>query len=157
MKTGIRLDEALILCPHLIVVQARPRLYIEYHHIVAAIERCIPIQQVMSCDEFACQLMGRECRLERAVEIAYAIKSELRAVERTLGCSIGLAPNRLLARAAGDMTKPDGLMIFMEERIRAQGITTMLELCALSRERMHNLWVVFGVIVFGIGSEVRIS
>jgi DNA polymerase IV len=164
VRTGIRLDEALILCPHLIVVQARPRLYIEYHHrIVAAIERCIPIQQVMSCDEFACQLMGRECRLEKAVEIAYAIKTELRTVGRTLRCSIGLAPNRLLAKVAGDMTKPDGLMIFerrylpkalyglalsdlpgiggrMEERIRAQGITTMRELCALPRERMHNLW-----------------
>jgi len=53
VKTGIRLDEALTLCPHLIAVQARPRLYVEYHHrIAAAIERCIPIQQVMSCDEF---------------------------------------------------------------------------------------------------------
>jgi len=31
----------------------------------------------------------------------------------------------------------------MEERIRAQGITTMRELCSLSRERMHNLWVAF--------------
>jgi len=164
VKTGIRLDEALTLCPHLIAVRARPRLYVEYHHrIAAAIERCIPIQQVMSCDEFACQLMGSECRLERAVEIAYAIKSELRTVGRTLRCSIGLAPNRLLAKVAGDMTKPDGLMIFerqhlpkalyslalsdmpgiggrMEERIRAQGITTMQELCSLSRELMHSLW-----------------
>lgn len=164
VKTGIRLDEALLLCPHLIVVQARPRLYIEYHHkIVAAIERCIPVQAVMSCDEFACQLMGRERNLGKAVEIAYAIKSELRTVGKTLRCSIGLAPNRLLAKVAGDMTKPDGLMIFerrhlpkalfglslsdlpgigerMEERIKAQGITTMRELCILPRERMHNLW-----------------
>ena len=82
VKTGIRLDEALTLCPHLIAVQARPGLYVEYHHrIAAAIERCIPIQQVMSCDEFACQLMGTECKLERAVDIAYAIKSELRTVD----------------------------------------------------------------------------
>jgi len=164
VKTGIRLDEAKVLCPHLIVVQARPRLYIEYHHhIAAAIERCIPIHTVMSCDEFACQLMGRECRLDRAVEIAYAVKAELRTVGKTLRCSIGLAPNRLLAKVAGDLTKPDGLMIFerrhlpralfglalsdipgiggrMEERIRAEGITTMRELCGLSRERMHGVW-----------------
>jgi DNA polymerase-4 len=78
VRTGIRLDEALIQCPHLIVVQARPRLYIEYHHrIIAAVERCIPIQAVVSCDEFACQLMGRERHLLKAVEIAHAIKSEL--------------------------------------------------------------------------------
>jgi DNA polymerase-4 len=113
IKTGLRLDEALLLCPHLIVVQARPRLYVGYHHlIVAAIERCIPVQAVMSCDEFACQLMGRERHLRRAVEIAYSNKAELRTVGSTLRCSIGLAPNRLLAKIAGDMTKPDGLMIF---------------------------------------------
>jgi DNA polymerase-4 len=164
VKTGVRLDEAKLLCPHLIVVQARPRLYIEYHHrIVAAIERCVPVHTVMSCDEFACQLMGRECRLDRAVEIAYAVKAELRTVGKTLRCSIGLAPNRLLAKVAGDLTKPDVLIIFerrhlpralyglalsdipgiggrMEERIRAEGITTMRELCALSRERMHHVW-----------------
>jgi hypothetical protein len=164
VKTGLRLDEALLLCPHLIVVQARPRLYVEYHHlIVAAIERCIPVQAVMSCDEFACQLIGRERHLRRAVDIAYSIKAELRTVGSTLRCSIGLAPNRLLAKVAGDMTKPDGLMIFerrhlpralyglklgdipgiggrMEERIRAEGITTMRELCALPRERIHGIW-----------------
>jgi DNA polymerase-4 len=164
VKTAMRLDEALLLCPHLIVVQARPRLYIEYHHrIIEAIERCVPIQSVMSCDEFACQLMGRERRLDKAVEIAYAIKSELRTVGKTLRCSIGLAPNRLLAKVAGDLTKPDGLIIFerrhlprslyglkisdipgigrrMEERVRAEGITTMRELCALPRERMHGIW-----------------
>jgi len=164
VKTGIRLDEALVLCPHLKVVQARPRLYVEYHHrIVQAIERCIPVQSVMSCDEFACQLMGRERQLMRAVEIAYSIKAELRKVGSTLRCSIGLAPNRLLAKIAGDLTKPDGLLIFerrhlpralyglklsdipgiggkMEERICAQGITTMRELCNLPRERMHGIW-----------------
>ena len=164
VKTGTRVDEALILCPHMIVVQARPRLYVEYHHrIAAAIERCVPIQQVMSCDEFACQLIGRERTLLRATGIAYAIKQELRKVGITLRCSIGLAPNRILAKIAGDMQKPDGLMIFerknlpqalysldisdipgvgkrLEERIHAQGITTMRQLCSLPRERMHGIW-----------------
>ena len=127
----------------------RPRLYVEYHHrIAAAIEHCIPIQQVLSCDGFACQLLGRERTLLRATAIAYEIKRELRTVGITLRCSVGLAPNRLLAKIAGDMQKPDGLMIFerrylpqalyslefadipgigsrMEQRILAEGITTM--------------------------------
>jgi DNA polymerase-4 len=55
VKTGFSVADAKLLCPHIILVEARPRLYVEYHHrIAAAIERCIPIQQVMSCDEFAC-------------------------------------------------------------------------------------------------------
>jgi DNA polymerase-4 len=95
--------------------------------------------------------------------IAYEIKRELRTVGITLCCSVGLAPNRLLAKIAGDMQKPDGLMIFergylpqalysleledipgigkrMEQRILAEGITTMRQLCALTRERMHTIW-----------------
>ncbi|WP_263378465.1 Y-family DNA polymerase [Granulicella paludicola] len=118
IKTGFNLPDAKIACPHLFVVQARPRLYVEYHHkIIEAIERCVPVQSVMSCDEFACQLIGKERNLVRATEIAYAIKREIRTVGTTLRCSIGLAPNRLLAKIAGDMQKPDGLMIF-EQRTR---------------------------------------
>jgi hypothetical protein len=96
-----------------------------YHHrIAAAIERCIPIQQVMSCDEFACQLLGRERTLLRATAIAYEIKRELRTVGITLRCSVGLAPNRLLAKIAGDMQKPDGLMIF-ERRYLPQALYSL--------------------------------
>lgn len=165
IKTGTGVDEAKVLCPHVIIVQARPRLYVEFHHkIIAAIERCVPIQQVMSCDEFACQLMGRERHLLRALDIAYAIKQEIRTtIGITLRCSIGLAPNRLLAKVAGEMQKPDGLMMLlrqnlpqslyslelsdihgigprMEKRIRFAGITTMRDLCQLSRDKMSALW-----------------
>jgi DNA polymerase IV len=164
LQAGMVVAAAKALCPHLILVKARPRLYIEYHdRIKAAIERCVPIQQVMSCDEFACQLMGRERDPVRATEIAYAIKAEIRSVGETLRCSVGLGPNRLLAKMAGDVQKPDGLMLFdrdtlpqalygfeisdipgvgrrMEKRLRAAGITTMRELCAQRREQMHVLW-----------------
>jgi DNA polymerase-4 len=164
LQGGIGVRKAKALCPHLVLVKARPRLYIEYHErIKAAIERCVPIQQVMSCDEFACQLMGRERDPVRATEIAYAIKAEIRRVGETLRCSIGLGPNRLLAKMAGDVQKPDGLMLFeremlpqalfgfeladipgvgrrMEKRLRAAGITNMRELCGLRREQMHGLW-----------------
>ena len=164
VKTGTAVHDAKVLCPHIILVEARPRHYVEYHHrIIEAIERCIPVQQVMSCDEFACQLIGRERDLRRAVEIAYEIKRELRTVGITLRCSIGLAPNRILAKIAGDMDKPDGLMIFerrnlphalyclkledipgvgsrMLERVNAAGVSTIRELCALPRDGMHNIW-----------------
>ncbi|WP_419805558.1 DNA polymerase [Terriglobus sp.] len=164
IRTGIGLAEARLLCPHLQVVNARPRLYVELHHrLLDAIQQHVPVEQVMSCDEFAIRLIGRERELECAVELAYAIKQQIRQVGRTLRCSIGLAPNRLLAKVAGDMLKPDGLMVLekhtlpealycldlsdipgigrrMEKRIRAAGITGTRQLCALSRERMSALW-----------------
>lgn len=43
LKGGIGVAKAKALCPHLVLVKARPRLYIEYHEkIKAAIERCVP-------------------------------------------------------------------------------------------------------------------
>jgi DNA polymerase-4 len=164
VKTGMRADEALQLCPHLQLIQARPRLYVEFHHKIAtAIERCIPIQEVMSCDEFASSLMGRERYLPNASEIAYSIKQAIREQGKSLRCSVGLGPNRLLAKIAADMQKPDGLMVIerrhlpdalcclklsdipgigskMEARLNVAGITTVRELYTLSRDRMAAIW-----------------
>jgi DNA polymerase IV len=161
---GIGVWKAKQLCPQLVLVKARPRLYVEYHdRIKAAIERCVPIQQVMSCDEFACNLIGRECDPVRATEIANAIKREIRTVGATLRCSIGLGPNRFLAKVAADAVKPDGLTLIdrtmlpnalfglelsdipgvghrMEKRLLAAGITSVRELCGLRREQMSALW-----------------
>lgn len=162
--TGMSVAMARQCCPHLMLVNARPRLYVEYHHrIVGAIERHAPLHQVLSCDEFAVQLAGSQREPVEASALAYAIKQEIRAVGSTLRCSIGIGPNRLLAKIAGEMQKPDGLMLLrrshlpqalfplalrdvpgvgrrMEHRLVAAGIDTARKLCTLSRERMHALW-----------------
>src|SRR5476651_2635683 len=45
IKTGTPIWEARKLCPHLKVVHAQPKLYVEYHNkILDAIETCIPIE-----------------------------------------------------------------------------------------------------------------
>ena len=81
-------------------------------------------------------------------------------VGETLRCSIGMAPNRYLAKIASDMQKPDGLIGLLpsqlpraiahlelrdlpgvgartEVRLNAKGITTMEQLLALDRNGMH--------------------
>ena len=114
VKTGINLEEAKQLCPHLQLVEARPKLYVEYHHrIVEAVNSCIPVTNVMSVDEMACRLMGRERALPNATTIAVDIKQALRTVGNTLRCSVGLAPNRYLSKIASDLCKPDGLTAFL--------------------------------------------
>jgi len=81
IKTGTSVADAKLVCPHLQLVEGRPKLYVEYHHrITEAVQSCIPISHVMSIDEMACRLMGRERFIPNANAIAYQIKEALRKV-----------------------------------------------------------------------------
>ena len=165
VKTGTMVKEAKELCPDIILVEGRHELYTEYHDkIVAAVETCIPVTAVRSIDEMVCQLMGREQEPPRARRIALDIKQAIKDdVGKTLRCSIGMAPNRYLAKIASDMQKPDGLIGLLpsqlpraiahldlralpgvgaktEVRLNAKGIRTMPQLLALDRREMHGLW-----------------
>ena len=165
VRTGVKVGEAKRMCPELVLVEARHRAYVEYHHrIIEAVERCVPVSAVMSIDEMACSLMGREQELLRALELAQTVKQSIRThAGATLRCSVGLAPNRYLAKIASDMEKPDGLVALtpdilqaalaglalrdlpgigaqMERRLQAAGIRTMPQLLGLGREGMREVW-----------------
>ena len=115
VKTGIGVGEARTLCSYLEIVEARPKLYVEYHQrILAAVNHCLPVTTVMSVDEMAFRLMGRERALSNATRLAMDMKDALRGVGDTLRCSVGLAPNRYLAKLASDMLKPDGLTVLLQ-------------------------------------------
>ena len=165
VKTGVKVGEAKRMCPALVLVHARHREYVEYHHrIIEAVERCVPVSAVLSIDEMACSLMGRERELLRALELARAVKESVREhAGATLRCSVGLAPNRYLAKIASDMEKPDGLVALtedildaalrglelrdlpgigarMEGRLLAAGVRSMPDLLGLGREGMRAVW-----------------
>src|SRR6201999_2622815 len=165
VKTGTKVGEARRLCPAIALVNGSHTTYAEYsHEIAAAVERVCPVAHTPSIDEMVCQLMGREQEPPRARQIALAIKQAIRDdVGETLRCSIGMAPNRYLAKIASDMQKPDGLIGLLpsqlpralahldlrdlpgvgartEARLKAKGITTMEQLLALDRNGMHALW-----------------
>ncbi|SNS29615.1 DNA polymerase-4 [Granulicella rosea] len=165
IKTLTKVGEAKRLCPDIILVDGSHSVYSEYSHKIAeAVERCCPVAHTPSIDEMVCELMGRERELPRARKIALEIKQAIKDdVGETLNCSIGMAPNRYLAKIASDMQKPDGLIGLLpsqlpraiahldlrdlpgvgartEERLKAKGITTMQQLLDLDRNGMHALW-----------------
>jgi DNA polymerase-4 len=171
VRTGTQVGEAKRLCPGIIVVEARHELYVDYHHrVVEAVESCLPVTSVMSIDEMACRLLGREQPLLAALELAREVKAAVRRkAGATLCCSVGLATNRYLSKVASDMEKPDGLVALtpdllpdallaltprdlpgvgarMEKRLQQAGIRTMEQLLALDRENLHTVWG-------GIGGE----
>ena len=112
MKTGTMVGDAKRMCPGIVLLEARHEIYVEYHHrIVEAVESCLPVTAVLSIDEMACRLMGRERPLLAAMELGRRVKAAIREkVGASLRSSVGLATNRYLAKVASDMEKPDGLV-----------------------------------------------
>lgn len=165
VKTGTQVGEAKRLCPGIILVEGSHQVYVEYHNkIVEAVESCVPVSSVMSIDEMACSLMGREQPLVAALELARRVKETIKArVGSTLRCSVGLASNRYLAKIASDMEKPDGLVALtpdilrpalqglelrdlpgigarMEKHLHLQGIRSMTQLLDLDRQQLSKVW-----------------
>ncbi len=164
VKTGTSVKDAKLQCPHINIVEARPKLYVEYQQkIIEAVGEHLPVQKVWSVDEMAYQLMGREQFLPNATTLAYRMKQSLRNLGVALRCSIGLAPNSYLAKVAADLCKPDGMTVLlqkdlpralfclklrdlpgishaMERRINRRGITTVEQLCNRSQQQMRDIW-----------------
>ncbi|AXC14285.1 DNA polymerase IV [Acidisarcina polymorpha] len=171
VRTGTTVADAKRMCPGIELIEARHEIYVDYHHrIIEAVETCVPITAVMSIDEMACRLIGREQPLLAALDLARRVKLAVRErAGSTLKCSVGLAQNRYLAKIASDMEKPDGLVALtpdileaallglkprdlpgigarMEKRLHECGIRTMQQLLKLGREEMNSVWG-------GIGGE----
>ena len=165
VKTGTVVADAKRLCPDLVLVEARHEIYVQYHHrIVEAVESCLPVTAVLSIDEMACRLMGRERSLLAAMELGRRVKARIReSVGSMLRSSVGLATNRYLAKVASDMEKPDGLVALpldilpealrqltlrdlpgigprTEIRLNEQGIRSMEDLLKLDCEKAGQLW-----------------
>ena len=165
IRTGTMVAEARRLCPGLVVVEARHDVYVQYHHrIVAEIERHLHVTKVMSIDEVACALLGRERVTANALALAREVQAGVQAnVGECLRSSVGLAPSVLLAKTASDMKKPGGLTVLgahqlpgpllslalrdfsgigrnMAKRLEASGIGDVAALWALTPGRARAVW-----------------
>ena len=119
ISTGTPIWEAKRKCPDLIVVSPRHELYVAYHkRIVAEIERHVPVTKVCSIDEVACRLLDNENAPDQVRALSARLKAGIRDnVGDWLRCSVGVAPNRLLAKLASDMMKPDGLVVLTADEL----------------------------------------
>ncbi|MEK6628487.1 MAG: DNA polymerase [Bdellovibrionota bacterium] len=119
IKTGTRLGDAKKMCPGLILKTGNHKLYTEFHHkIIAAVQEVLPIKKVLSIDEVACELIGKEREFENARRIAQQMKDHVRKVVGSeIKSSVGIGPNILIAKIASDMQKPDGLIMVSTDQI----------------------------------------
>ena len=117
VKTGMTTWEARQACPQLIFVVANNRRYADTSaKIMVMMRDFTPVAEVFSIDEAFMDVTGSINLFGSAESIAYQLKARIRH-EFGLTCSIGIAPNKLLAKLASDMQKPDGLTIIAPDRV----------------------------------------
>ncbi|KKU04074.1 MAG: Nucleotidyltransferase/DNA polymerase involved in DNA repair [Candidatus Woesebacteria bacterium GW2011_GWC2_47_16] len=111
VKVGMRVKEGKALCPSLIVLPPDPWKYRNVHLGLRKIlgdytDRFYP----KSIDEFALNLEDYPAYAKGMFEVGREIKMRIkREIGEWITVSIGIAPNRFLAKTAAGLHKPDGL------------------------------------------------
>ncbi len=111
IKVGMRVKEGRLLCRELVVLQSDPEKYQFVHRQMRKLleeytDRLTPL----SIDEFVLDLEGISTGHGGLRGSAHEIKTRIREeVGDWLTVSVGIAPNRFLAKLAAGLYKPDGL------------------------------------------------
>lgn len=109
--SAMPMAQARRLCPHGVFLPVRLERYQEVSRQVMTLVRTVsPVVEQVSIDEAYIDLNGTAALPGSAVAVARQLKEKIRAATG-LTCSIGLAPNKLLAKIASDLHKPDGLTV----------------------------------------------
>jgi DNA polymerase-4 len=149
VKNAMPAWEALKICPDLIIVAGDMNKYIyTSSRIMTQLRTYTPQVEVFSIDEAFMDVTETGPRFGGPFAIAKKIKQWIR--ERFhLTCSIGIGPNKLLAKLAGELKKPDGLNELRPADIpgKIDGIKVS-ELCGVGRKLEEYLGQM-GVKTFG--------
>ena len=162
-KNVMRVTEALALCPDLVLVTQRPDLFRRAHNALLNEINCeIPIEAVKSIDELTCAL--DRTSMAAPQDLASRIKRRIaKNIGSQITCSIGFAANRLLAKIACKVDKPNGVTIWtpdqmpepllrlpldtipgvgarMERRLHLAGIETMSAIWHSQPKQLRAIW-----------------
>ena len=119
VRSAMPIREALRRCPHAICVKPRMSVYREVSHQVFSIfHEYTPVVEGLSLDEAFLDVTASLALKGDAVSIARGIKQRIRETTQ-LGASVGVAPNKLVAKIGSDLEKPDGLTVIAPERMEA--------------------------------------
>jgi len=119
VHSAMPMRTALKLCPHAVCVRPRMARYQEVSRTVFGVfHEFTPLVQGLSLDEAFLDVTASQELMGGAVAIARRIKERIRELTG-LSASVGVAPNKLVAKIASDLEKPDGLSVVTPERVRA--------------------------------------
>ena len=118
VHSAMPMTTALRLCPHAICVSPRMQVYKDVSNQVFGIfHEFTPIVEGLSLDEAFLDVTASLPLMGDAISIARSIKQRILATTRVTA-SVGVAPNKLVAKIASDMKKPDGLTVVTPDTVR---------------------------------------
>lgn len=119
VHSAMPIFQARQLCPQGIFLPVRMSRYKEVSNAVMNILSGIsPLMERVSIDEAFLDITGTEALYGPPRSLALKVKSDvLRATSLT--CSVGVAPNKFLAKIASDFRKPDGLTVIEQQEVES--------------------------------------
>jgi len=159
VHSAMPMATAVRLCPHGTFVLPRHDRYSEVsRRIMTALRDFTPLMEQTSVDEAFLDMTGSESLFGPPEDMGRAVKKRIRD-ETGLTASVGVAPNKFLAKLASDLRKPDGLTVIpaqsaasfiaplpveriwgvgpkMAARLHAMGILCIGDLAACNERRL---------------------
>src|SRR5437867_921306 len=159
VRSALPISRAWKLCPDGVYVRPRMQRYVEVSaQVMEVFRRYTDLVEPLSIDEAFLDITGSARLFGPPEQIAVEVKKE---IHRTTGltASVGLAPNKFLAKIASDLRKPDGLVVVpdkdiehflrdlpisrlwgvgpkTEQRLREMGFQTIGQLTAAPRDSL---------------------
>lgn len=146
VKTGMAIWEGKRACPDLIIVRGDNKKYTHTSTVITAMMReYTPLVEVFSIDEAFMDVTHSNCLFGPPETIAYQLKARIKH-QLGLTCSVGIAPNKLLAKLASEMQKPDGLTVISPERVgQILEKTPVGDLCGVGKKLQRQLALYFNI------------
>ena len=117
IRAGMSTQEAKRRCSELILVEGNHSKYTETSaRIFSILKEYTPLVEVASIDEAYLDITQSLLLFQSPLLIARSIKDQIRNSEH-LTCSIGVAPNKLIAKLGSSLKKPDGLVVIQNEDV----------------------------------------
>ena len=119
VHSAMPMVEARRLCPHAEFLPGRMWRYEEVsREIMRIFHEEAPLVEQLSIDEAFLDVSGMERLCKDVRNVGWRIKERIKN-EIGLTCSVGLAPNKFLAKMASDLQKPDGFTVITHEEARS--------------------------------------
>lgn len=147
VKTAMTIWQAKKLCPSLYFVNPDADKYQEItNRFIEIFKKFTDKVQIYSIDEAFLDLTGFVKDFSMAKKIALKIKKLIKIkIGQWVTCSVGIADNKLLAKLASDMDKPDGIFIILPaEKLKIIDRVKLDDFCGLGNRiliRLENLGI----------------